>query len=1106
MKHDLHQKCLFVGAIIIILLYAIPYIAYGATYYVKPTGVDSLSGTSLDSAWQHIVKACTTLVAGDTAFIADGTYTEDSWDTTSIGGFDVQVGLVPENNGTDGNPIVFKGYNAIPIIIGLNGTADSATAGPFRGNVLTGSNYITYDSIEFRFGRRGLFATSSRGITVKNCIIDSTIGGNNNNNGGIITFLNDLNDVVHLNVSNCEIFANGQWGTDRVTEEYENGFNTGGIWIYNCDSCNFFNNNIHHQHSGIKIKGPLLNGSDSNITHNIRIYDNILYEIDDAGIWVVSQGYQYDIEAHHNLIYDVGNSGLVLNIGAVDGSGDDILFYNNTVDCGGVASGIKAQFADADNCSTFNNIFFNPTLNVSNYGGGLAFKNEGGSPVGYYDDYNLYYGRGDESTGVYFVYPNGTGYTLAGWQTEYEADSGWGGNSIIDDPLFTDTSANDYRLQSGSPAATGGRGGIYPTYMGAEAPVGGYPTVWADTSVLTDDSLPYTVSDDNRLLLISGTVTTVEDGITMVDKDSIGIEISGTFSFGTNGNSYAKAININGGRLIKIFGGGSILHDVDADEDDSVINCDAIMMDGAGDSILIRDLRLMVKGCGVDTCTEIGDTSNADGANCIDSRIEGYGHIEIRNVNCSTLVHSIDTRTEKPSAAMKLFSSAAVPGDGEYDIIVDSCRVPECNHVGIVTSSEDVLNYPPRLYITHNYIKVDANTVLWPGTVGDAAAISIRYSMEGSIIRANTIRAGTDHWGGQGLLIEGMRGTSENPNYIDSNDFVTGYGGTSGGSNWALYVRWNSGGNKVYNCYNYIRHNTFTTYGDKNAGTDCWPADIQTVRIHADSGFQGNKWNNNRVFAIQVDSVDGQVDMVDRGALQLAMMDSLRVERTDLGTETYDVRNNEFYYNYYYSNYGDPIDFGSKSNWLMGGGGIVFYGDTIYRGEDESDSAAIVFGTGGTPGYSSTNSRLIDCIFLGAAKDTVVFNTITEDDDGWGKDLSFERIITLDVDDSEGDPVDGANVWIIDNYGDTLLATTTDASGNAVDTVRYAKYHYDSPSPDPSYSDSLSYSPLIYKAKSGTDSIADTLAVTATSSGTVNLDLPSGGGGGSSGNKAMWRK
>lgn len=76
---------------------------YAATYYVsQASGSDSAAGTSSASAWATISKANGTLNAGDTVFVAAGTYNES---------------IAPARSGNAGNPITYVGDSQnMPVI------------------------------------------------------------------------------------------------------------------------------------------------------------------------------------------------------------------------------------------------------------------------------------------------------------------------------------------------------------------------------------------------------------------------------------------------------------------------------------------------------------------------------------------------------------------------------------------------------------------------------------------------------------------------------------------------------------------------------------------------------------------------------------------------------------------------------------------------------------------------------------------------------------------------------------------------------------------------------------------------------------------------------
>ncbi len=68
---------------------------YGATYYVSPNGNDAGSGSDA-APWRTIGKCATTITAGDTCVVRDGTYSEN---------------VTISRSGAEGRPLVFKAEN-----------------------------------------------------------------------------------------------------------------------------------------------------------------------------------------------------------------------------------------------------------------------------------------------------------------------------------------------------------------------------------------------------------------------------------------------------------------------------------------------------------------------------------------------------------------------------------------------------------------------------------------------------------------------------------------------------------------------------------------------------------------------------------------------------------------------------------------------------------------------------------------------------------------------------------------------------------------------------------------------------------------------------------
>lgn len=462
-------------------------LASANTYYVKPTGSDAANGTSEATAWQHVMKACSTVNAGDTVFIRAGVYDETSNLTSTAWGYPIQSGLVPSRSGAAGAYIVFKGYrgDTRPIIKGKSPSYGAPNTANYRmGVLLNNEHHLIYDSLEFRFGPTGFFLQGGgpHDIIIRNCVIDSMLGLGgaplDDNSGGIVTYYEQ--GTRNITVENNEIFACGAWSSGGShAANYTKYFNTGGMWLYTCDSCLIRNNKIHDVNSGIRFKEE---------ARYSEVYGNTFYNIAYASMWAHSgQRFAYTgpdhvmSRWHHNISY---NAAICFNVGEGTGDGvqDDTLlyFYNNTCDCsnsqtwaanGGQTDrygGIQGIEGGWGRAWFFNNIFYNvPAMNNSNsttHSGAINIWTARNPIFQVYEDYNMFYGQG---TGQYYAI-NSSAYTLAQWKAASISQmvAGQGAHSVINDPLFSNVSFRNYHLQPGSPALSGGKGGVFTFFPG----------------------------------------------------------------------------------------------------------------------------------------------------------------------------------------------------------------------------------------------------------------------------------------------------------------------------------------------------------------------------------------------------------------------------------------------------------------------------------------------------------------------------------------------------------------------------------------------------------------------------------------------------------------
>ena len=129
--HFLHKNLLII--IVWLIAFLMPYSGLQAQYYVSPSGSDSNPGT-LQMPFKTIQKAAGIMLAGETCFIMKGEYRET---------------VVPANNGTQGNPIVFTNYNDERVVI--LGTDSVSGWVPFQNGI-----YKTYmpDTVSQLFANR----------------------------------------------------------------------------------------------------------------------------------------------------------------------------------------------------------------------------------------------------------------------------------------------------------------------------------------------------------------------------------------------------------------------------------------------------------------------------------------------------------------------------------------------------------------------------------------------------------------------------------------------------------------------------------------------------------------------------------------------------------------------------------------------------------------------------------------------------------------------------------------------------------------------------------------------------------------------------------------
>ena len=203
---------------------------HAATYYVSTSGNDSSNGSQA-SPWRTVTKAANTIVAGDTANIAAGTYSE---------------AVTINNSGSAGKPRTFAGTNAVIAgNITINGnynTLSGVTCSPPSaggGNALgIGGNYnIISGCTVTNYGATASSQSTAIGIGgAYNSVVNSTVSN-----------LNDI-DAFHVfghdqTITGCTVSNNTQVNYSQNHTDLYQTWGLNSLTSYNIKwvNCSFLN-------------------------------------------------------------------------------------------------------------------------------------------------------------------------------------------------------------------------------------------------------------------------------------------------------------------------------------------------------------------------------------------------------------------------------------------------------------------------------------------------------------------------------------------------------------------------------------------------------------------------------------------------------------------------------------------------------------------------------------------------------------------------------------------------------------------------------------------------------------------------------------------------
>ena len=243
----------------------LPSETFGSTKYVSNTGSNSNSGNSWAQAWLTLQYAADHINAGDSVWIADGTYV----------GFDIRT------SGTAANPIVF-------IANGNSAVINTHNPVTMDGINVEDADYIEINGVRVinqpRNGIRLVFAN--------HCIVRNTYCDNNFERGIFTGFTDDI--LLEYN-------------------ECLNSIDEHGIYVSNSSDRSIIRYNICHDNNrgGIQINADASQGGDG-VSTDPEIYGNIIYENGTAGGAAINLDGVQGAFIYNNLLYENHATGIAL--------------------------------------------------------------------------------------------------------------------------------------------------------------------------------------------------------------------------------------------------------------------------------------------------------------------------------------------------------------------------------------------------------------------------------------------------------------------------------------------------------------------------------------------------------------------------------------------------------------------------------------------------------------------------------------------------------------------------------------------------------------------------------------------------------------------------
>ena len=523
----------------------------------------------------------------------------------------------------------------------------------------------------------------------------------------------------------------------------------------------------------------------------------------------------------------------------------------------------------------------------------------------------------------------------------------------------------------------------------------------------TISSLPFTISSSNAsandIFVLASDLSTSGSAIT-ISVDNVVLDLNNhTLTFGTGASSNATGVLVAGDHVT--VQNGTITHGVNYST--SLARIRGIDMSSCQYSV-IRNVNVTVGG--------YIPSSVTDGVNGIfNIFVDGNSTFMNKIVNC-TLTNEVVGyyyRQYWVAAAVRMdkgYNDALITDlEQDYHLWVCSTQVTKTPHSGFFFYGNEGGN-SGAFWASDNHITVDArNDGPYSGyRYGEAYGIASRGS-EHLRIWNNRIDYGTNYFGGMGIFLErtsptDLGGFSEihNNTIISSIGPLDATGTGNAGHSTGIRIRLYTANFKIYD-------NDITVYSDLNSSTlyRCGLANgIFMGYDNGDSPTDSIYVYNNRITTIGADG---------------AGADCISVMSNEVGHPA-------VFSNNVLSSNGHMFHFATD-----GGGayGVQSHADTMVKIDNLSGFSTFYLGVNGVD-WSSGNNKICDGVYMSGASDTDIRMS-----NSGNQDITLQRTISVKVLGNNNQAVTGANVTVVNGYGQTVMSGLTNSSGIYSKPVSY---------------------------------------------------------------------